>query len=177
MGNGTVKGLSVNAKTLIIILLFANVGFASKMLSKYYKMKAAGYYREKTFSEQLEKRVMKAFGSVEDLNKIVNDITRQKENAEKVAASFKEQGEQLKSVNKKLEEEKAKVEEEKGRLLKEIWALEDSLAQAKSTLGNKDMTIKELMKNLEAAEKETMTLKKQIEDYSKTPGAWSLPKQ
>ena len=40
MGNGTVKGLSVNAKTLILVLLFVNVGFASKMINKYYAMKA-----------------------------------------------------------------------------------------------------------------------------------------
>lgn len=54
MGNEAGKGLSVNAKTLILILLFVNVGFASKMINKYYAMKEAGYIREKTFHEQLE---------------------------------------------------------------------------------------------------------------------------
>ena len=88
MGNEGVKGLSVNAKTLIMILLFVNVGFAFKMINKYYAMKEAGYIREKTFRDQLEKRVMKAFGSMDELNKMVNDITRQKEDAEKAAASF-----------------------------------------------------------------------------------------
>lgn len=131
MGNETAKGLSVNAKTLIIILLFVNVGFASKMLNKYYKMKEAGYIREKTFQEQVEHRVMKAFGSMDELNKMVSDITRQKEDAEKMAASFKEQGEQLKVVNKKIEDEKAKVEAEKARLQNEIWKLEDALSQEK----------------------------------------------
>ncbi len=91
MGNQAAKGVSVNTKTLIVILIFVNVGFAAKMLNKYYKMKEAGYVREKTFQEQLEQRVMKAFGSMEELNKMVNDITRQKEEAEKIAASFKEQ--------------------------------------------------------------------------------------
>jgi len=131
MGNDTVKGLSVNAKTLIAILLFVNVGFATKMISKYYRMKEAGYIREKTFKEQFEKRVMKSFGSMEELNKMVGDITRQKEDAEKVAASVKEQDEQLKLVNKKLEDAKAKVEEEKARLQKQIWELEDTLSHAK----------------------------------------------
>ena len=131
MGNETAKGLSVNAKTLIIILLFVNVGFASKMLNKYYKMKEAGYIREKTFQEQVEHRVMKAFGSMDELNKMVSDITRQKEDAEKMANSFKEQGEQLKAVNKKIEAERAKVDAEKARLQKEIWELEDALSKEK----------------------------------------------
>jgi len=83
MVDQTTKGLSVNAKTLIVILLFVNVGFATKMLNKYYRMKEAGYVREKTFHQQLENRVMKAFGSMEELNKMISDITRQKEEAEK----------------------------------------------------------------------------------------------
>ena len=100
MGNGTVKGLSVNAKTLILVLLFVNVGFASKMINKYYAMKESGYVREKTFKEELQQRVMKSFGSMEELKKMVADITRQKEEAEKTSDSVKEQDEQLKFVNK-----------------------------------------------------------------------------
>ena len=175
MGNETVKGLSINAKTLIVILLFVNVGFASKMINKYYKMKEAGYIREKTFREQVEQRVMKAFGSMEELNKMVNDITRQKEDAEKIAASSKDQQEQLKLVNKKLEDAKTKLEEEKARLQKEIWELEDSLSLARKTLSTKDSSIQELMKDLGTLEKENAALKKQLEEQSKTPGAWSLP--
>lgn len=177
MGNEVVRGLSVNAKTLIMILLFVNVGFAFKMINKYYAMKEAGYIREKTFHGQLEKRVMKAFGSMEELNKMVNDITRQKEDAEKVADSFKIQDEQMKIANKRLEDAKVKLEEEKARLQKEIWGLEDSLSLAKKTLSNKDLTIQELMNNFEIIEKERDTLKKQLEEHSKLPGAWSLPKQ
>ena len=177
MGNETAKGLSVNAKALIMILLFVNVGFAFKMINKYYALKEAGYIREKTFRDQLETRVMKAFGSMEELNKMVNDITRQKEDAEKIASSFKAQGEQLTVANKNLEDAKAKLEEEKARLQKEIWELEDSLSLAKKTLSNKDLTIRELMGNLERVENENVTLKKQLEEHSKTPGAWSLPKQ
>mgnify|MGYP003433921290 CR=1 FL=1 len=177
MGNEAVKGLSVNAKTLIMILLFVNVGFAFKMINKYYAMKEAGYIREKTFRDQLEKRVMKAFGSMDELNKMVNDITRQKEDAEKAAASFQLHDEQLKFANKKLEEAKVNLEEEKARLQKEIWELEDSLSLAKKTLSNKDLTIQELMNNLDILGKEKSALKKELEEHSKTPGAWSLPKQ
>jgi chromosome segregation ATPase len=103
---------------------------------------------------------MKAFGSMEELNKMVNDITRQKEEAEKTADSFKTQDEQLKFANKKLEDAKVKLEEEKARLQKVIWELEDSLSLAKKTLSNKDLTIQELMNNLEIIEKERQTLKK-----------------
>jgi chromosome segregation ATPase len=177
MGNESVKGLSVNAKTLILILLFVNVGFASKMISKYYAMKESGYIREKTFHEQLQQRVMKSFGSMEEMNKMIADITRQKEEAEKVAGSVREQDEQLKLVNKNLGDAKAKLEEEKARLQKEIWELEDSLSKAKKVISDKDYTIKELMNNLETAEKERDALKKQLEEHSKTPGEWSLPHQ
>jgi len=111
------------------------------------------------------------------MNKMISDITRQKEDAEKVASSVREQGEQLKFVNKKLEDAKAKLEEEKARLQKEIWEQEDSLSKAKKVMGDKDYTIKELMNSLETAEKETAALKKQLEEHSKTPGAWSLPQQ
>ena len=161
MGNGTVKGLSVNAKTLILVLLFVNVGFASKMINKYYAMKESGYVREKTFKEELQQRVMKSFGSMEELKKMVADITRQKEEAEKTADSVKEQDEQLKFVNKKLEDTKVKLEEEKARLQKEIWEVEDSLTTAKKTLVTKDAEILELTKKLE--------------EHSKAPGAWNLP--
>ncbi|OHB41841.1 MAG: hypothetical protein A3K25_01370 [Planctomycetes bacterium RIFOXYB12_FULL_42_10] len=177
MGNQVAKGISVNAKTLIVILIFVNVGFAVKMLNKYYKMKEAGYVREKTFHEQLEQRVMKAFGSMEELNKMINDITLQKEEAEKIAVSLKGQDEQLRLVNKKLEEAKAKLEEEKARLQKEIWETEDSLSLAKKTLSTKDAIIQEVTGKLETVEKENATLKKQIEEQLKTPGAWSLPHQ
>ncbi|HHT9107371.1 MAG TPA: hypothetical protein ACFYEF_03400 [Candidatus Wunengus sp. YC63] len=177
MGNESVKGLSVNAKTLILILLFVNVGFATKMINKYYAMKESGYIREKTFHEQLQQRVMKSFGSMEEMNKMIADITRQKEEAEKVAGSVREQDEQLKLVNKKLEDAKARLEEEKARLQKEIWEIEDSLSQAKKVMSDKDYTIKELMNSLETAEKEKDTLKKQLEEQAKTPGAWSLPHQ
>ncbi|MCF6159270.1 MAG: hypothetical protein E3K32_12055 [wastewater metagenome] len=177
MANDTIKGLSVNAKTLILILLFVNVGFASKMLSQYYKMKEAGYVREKTFQEQLEQRVMKAFGSMEELNKMVADITHQREEAEKLAESFKSQGEQLKFTNKRLEDAKTKLEEEKARLQKEIWEREDALSEAKKMISNKDTTIQELGNRLETVEKENELLKKQLEEQAKIPGEWSIPPQ
>ena len=157
MGNETSKGLSVNVKTFILVLVFVNVGFASKMIHKYYAMKEAGYIREQTFQEQLEQRVMKSFGSMEDLNKMVSDITRQKEEAEKLADSFKEQGEQLRFTNVKIEDSKSKLEEEKARLQKQIWELEDSLSQ-----GKKETLIQELTSKIEVLEKENAELKERL---------------
>lgn len=177
MVNQAAKGISVNAKTLIVILIFVNVGFAAKMLNTYYTMKEAGYVREKTFQEQLEQRVMKAFGSMEELNKMVNDMTRQKEEAERIAASFKEQGEQLQEVNKRLEDTMTKLEAEKARLQREIWGLEDSLSLARKTLSSKDLSIQELMKNLETIKKENVVLQKRLGEQSKTLEGWSIPHQ
>jgi septal ring factor EnvC (AmiA/AmiB activator) len=131
MGNGNAKGLSINAKTLILILLFVNIGFAVKMIHKYYVMKDAGYIREKTFQEQVKQKVLKSFGSVAEMNKVVTDIMRQKDEAEKTAASIKEQETHLKLVNAQLEQTKAQLEEEKAKLQKEIWSLEDELGRKK----------------------------------------------
>jgi len=157
MGNETSKGLSVNVKTFILVLVFVNVGFASKMIHKYYAMKEAGYIREQTFQEQLEQRVMKSFGSMEEMNQMVADITRQKEEAEKLADSFKEQGEQLRFTNVKIEDSKSKLEEEKARLQKQIWELEDALSQ-----GKKETLIQELTSKIEVLEKENAELKERL---------------
>lgn len=157
MGNETSKGLSVNVKTFILVLVFVNVGFASKMIHKYYAMKDAGYIREQTFQEQLEQRVMKSFGSMEEMNQMVADITRQKAEAEKLADSFKEQGEQLRFTNVKIEDSKSKLEEEKARLQKQIWELEDALSQ-----GKKETLMQELTSKIEVLEKENAELKERL---------------
>jgi len=116
MGNGNSKGLSVNAKTIILILLFLNVGLTIKMIKKYQTTKDAGYVREQTFKEQMEKRVQKAFGSAEEFYKIIEDATRQKVEAEKIAGSFKEQDTKIKRINKELERAKSLLEYEKIQL-------------------------------------------------------------
>jgi PAS domain S-box-containing protein len=118
MGNGDSKGLSVNAKTIILILLFLNVGLTIKMVKKYQTTKDAGYVREQTFKDQMEKRVQRAFGSAEELNRIVEDATRQKEEAEKIAEVLKEQDAKTKQLNKELEHAKKQLEVEKAQLQK-----------------------------------------------------------
>jgi len=109
MGNGNSKGLSVNAKTIILLILFLDVGFTVKMIHKYNDMKDAGFVREKTFAENMEKRVMKAFGSPEEALKLVEDASRQKNDAEKISAALRAENANLKSKNRQLAEENEKL--------------------------------------------------------------------
>lgn len=118
MGNGKWAGLSVNATTIVLILLFLNVGYTIKMIKKYNTMKDAGYVREKTFEEFMEKRIMKAFGSAEEMKRIVEDTTRQKEEAEEIAASLRKQDMEIRRINKALEHAKTQLEVEKSQLQK-----------------------------------------------------------
>ncbi len=116
MGNGSSKGLSVNAKTIILLLLFLNVGLTIKMVKKYQTTKDAGYVREQTFKQQMEKRVQKAFGSAEEMYKIVEDTARQKAEVEEFAASVRTQDKEIRRINKELERAKSLLEHEKLQL-------------------------------------------------------------
>ena len=111
MGNGNSKGLSVNAKTIILLILFLDVGFTFKMIHKYNDMKDAGFVREKTFAENMEKRVMKAFGSAEEAKKLVEDAVSQKREAENIAATLRTENAGLKSKNRQLEESIVKLKQ------------------------------------------------------------------
>ncbi len=131
MGSGNSKGLSVNAKTIILILLFLNVGLTIKMVKKYQTTKDAGYVREQTFKDQMEKRVQKAFGSADEFYKIIEDATRQKEDAEKIAEVLKEQDEKTKYLNRKLAEARVKLLSEREQLQEEVQKLKLENAKLK----------------------------------------------
>ncbi|GAX61323.1 hypothetical protein SCALIN_C22_0032 [Candidatus Scalindua japonica] len=118
MGNGNSKGLSVNAKTIILLILFLDVGFTVKMIHKYNDMKDAGFVREKTFAENMEKRIMKAFGSPEEGFKLVEEAVGQKLEAEKVADSLRGQDIKIRHINQELERAKEQLEMEKVQLQK-----------------------------------------------------------
>ena len=109
MGNGNSKGLSVNAKTIILLILFLDVGFTVKMIKQYNEMKDAGFVREKTFAENMEKRLMRAFGSAEEAKTLVEDAVRQKQEAENVAASLRAEEAGFKSTNRQLTEANVKL--------------------------------------------------------------------
>ncbi|MDR4504799.1 MAG: hypothetical protein MRK01_08445 [Candidatus Scalindua sp.] len=129
MGNGKSTGLSVNAKTVVMILLFLNVGFTVKMINKYNEMKDAGYVREKTFEEQMQKRVMRAFGSIEEMNKIVEDASKQREEAENIVKSMKEHAAENKRINNELASAKTELLAERSRLQTTIKELKEKLKE------------------------------------------------
>ncbi len=118
MGNGNSKGLSVNAKTIILLILFLDVGFTVKMIHKYNEMKDAGFVREKTFAENMEKRIMKAFGSPEEGFKLIEEAERQKEKAEEIANTLRGQDSKMRYINKELERTTKQLEMEKVQLQK-----------------------------------------------------------
>ncbi len=118
MGNGNSKGLSVNAKTIILLILFLDVGFTIKMINQYNEMKDAGFVREKTFAENMEKRIMRAFGSPEEGYKLVEEAVGQKQEAEKVANSLRGQDIKMRHINQALEHAKEQLEMEKVQLQK-----------------------------------------------------------
>lgn len=175
MGDESRKGLSVNAKTLIIILLFVDIGFALKLFDKYYKTKESGYIGEISLREQLKQRVMRSFGNQEELNRLIDEFIQYKEAVENITTSFKRQDEQLKLMSKMYEDSKAKLEEEKARLQMEAWALEDSLSQIKNMLRDRNLEILELTGRLRIVEE--ALLQKKLDDRSNVPGSWDMPVQ
>ena len=123
MGNGNSKGLSVNAKTIILLILFLDVGFTVKMIHKYNEMKDAGFVREKTFAENMEKRIMKAFGSPEEGLKLVEEAVGEKEEVEKLAATLRTEHASMKSRNSRLTEANKQLLSEVSQLQAKIKEL------------------------------------------------------
>lgn len=120
MGNGNSKGLSVNAKTIILLILFLDVGFTVKMIHKYNEMKDAGFVREKTFAENMEKRIMKAFGSPEEALQLVEEAVSEKVEVEKLAATLRTEHASMKSKNRQLTEANSQLITEVSRLQEKI---------------------------------------------------------
>jgi hypothetical protein len=123
MGNGNSKGLSVNAKTIILLILFLDVGFTVKMIHKYNEMKDAGFVREKTFAENMEKRIMKAFGSPEEALQLGEEAVSEKVEVEKLAATLRTEHASMKSKNRQLTEANSRLITEVSRLQEKIKSL------------------------------------------------------
>ncbi|MCF6148633.1 MAG: hypothetical protein E3K37_08235 [Candidatus Kuenenia sp.] len=156
--------LSVNTKTIILILLFFNICYGYKKISEYYRIKEAGYLRERTFQEQIQQRMMKSFGSVEEMERLVTEITTQKKEAEKTAATLRIRDKQMTDAYKKLEDAKSILEEEKALLQKKIWEMEDVLSKRKRQY---EQTIKanaELMDAKTKLEEEQAQLQTKIKE-------------
>ncbi|KHE91747.1 MAG: hypothetical protein K8F52_19245 [Candidatus Scalindua rubra] len=123
--------LSINAKTIILMLLLLNVGYAYKKIKQYDNIKEAGYVRERTVQDEIRKRIMKSFGSVDEVDRLVADFAKQSEDAEEFALIIKEQDKQLSKAYMDLESAKSKFETEKTRLEKKISNLEELLSECK----------------------------------------------
>lgn len=156
--------LSINAKTIILILLLLNVGYAYKKINQYSHIKEAGYIRERTVQEQIRKRVMKSFGSVEEMDRLVADFVKQKEVAEELASTIREQDKQISRMKKKLEDVNSKIKGERAYLHKKIRGMADGFSKRKDQYGQMSK-IKETLKEAKSKyEKENVRLQKKIHD-------------
>ncbi len=156
--------LSVNAKAIILILLLLNVGYAYKKIKQYYHMKEVGFIREKTVQEQFRKRIMKSFGSMEEVDSLVADFTKQKEDAEMLALTIREQDKQISRTKKQLEDARSKIKGERAYLHKKIRGMADGFSKRKDQYGQVSK-IKETLRDAKSRyEKENVRLQKKIHD-------------
>ncbi len=163
MGNNEFR-LSINAKTIIFILLLLNVGYAYKKIKQYNSIKEVGYIRERSVQEQIRKRIMKSFGSVEELDRLVADFAKQKEDAEKFASVIREQDKQLSKAHKSLEIARSINKDEKDYLHKKIRGMADGFSKRKDQYGQMSK-LKEVMKDAKSKfEMEKARLEKKIRD-------------
>ena len=156
--------LSINAKTIIIILLLLNVGYAYKKVKQYHHIKETGYIRERTVQEQIRKRVMKSFGSVEEMDRLVDDFAEQKEGTEKLATTIREQDKQLSRVYRELKNTKSKNEKEKAYLHNKIRNFADGFSKRKDQHTQTSKANVELKDAKLKFEKEKFHLQKKIQD-------------
>ncbi|MBT3880530.1 MAG: hypothetical protein HON76_01490 [Candidatus Scalindua sp.] len=154
--------LSINAKTIIIILLLLNVGYAYKKIKQYHHIKETGYIRERTVQEQIRNRVMKSFGSVEEMDRLVDDFARQKEDAEKLATTIREQEKKISKVYKELKNTNSKHEKEKTYLHNKIRSFADGFSKRKDQHTQTSKANVELKDAKSKFEKETSRLQKKI---------------
>jgi aldehyde:ferredoxin oxidoreductase len=156
--------LSINAKTIILILLLLNVGYAYKKIKQYNHIKETGYIRERTVQEEIRKRIMKSFGSVEEMDLLVDDFAKQKEDAEKLASTIREQDKQLSKAYKDLKVATSKNRDEKDYLHKKIRGMADGFSKRKDQYGQMSK-LKEVMKDAKSKfETEKARLEKKIRD-------------
>ncbi|MCP4253128.1 MAG: hypothetical protein GY775_06920 [Candidatus Scalindua sp.] len=156
--------LSVNAKIIILILLFLNVGYAYKKIKQYNHIKESGYSRERTVQEQFRRRIMKSFGSVEEVDRLVDDMANQKEYIGKLKTALKVQEKQLSKVYKELENANTIIKEERDYLHNKIRGMADGFSKRKDQYGQMSK-IKEVLKDAKSKyESENARLQKKIYD-------------
>ncbi len=163
MGNNEFR-LSINAKTIILILLLLNVGYAYKKIKQYHHIKEVGYIRERTVQEQVRKRIMKSFGSVEEMNLLIDDFAKQKEDAEKLASTIREQDKQISKAYRELKNTKLINEKEKAYLHKKIRGMADGFSKRKDQYGQMSKLNAELNDAKSKYKTEEARLRRKIRD-------------
>ena len=159
--------LSINTKTIILILLLLNVGYAYKKINQYIQIKEAGYIREIPFQEQIRKRMMTSFGSVEEMERLIAEITKQKDDADKLVKTLKAQDKQINKAYKDQEDIKTKHEEEKSYLQKKIRDLANVLSELKvqyEQLGKANAELKDAKSKLELEKTHLQKKLRNLED-------------
>lgn len=156
--------LSINVKTIIIILLLLNVGYAYKKVRQYHHIKETGYIRERTVQEEIRKRIMKSFGSVEEIDRLVADFAKQKEDAEKLAKTIREQDKQIIKARKRLRDITSRHEKERAYLHNKIRNFAEGFSKRKDQHGQMSKANEELKKAKTQIEKENARLQKKIRD-------------
>ncbi len=156
--------LSINMKAVILILLLLNVGYAYKKIKQYSHINEVGYVREKTVQGQVRKRIMRSFGSVEEMDRLVDDFAKQKEDTEKLSSTIRKQEKQLSKAYKDLKNAKSKNRDEKDYLHKKIRGMADGFSRRKDQYGQMSK-IKEVLKDAKSKyETENARLQKKIRD-------------
>ncbi len=163
MGNNEFR-LSINAKTIILILLLLNVGYAYKKIKQYHHIKEVGYIRERTVQEQVRKRIMKSFGSVEEMNLLIDDFAKQKEDAEKLASTIREQDKQISKAYRELKNTKLINEKEKAYLHNKIRGMADGFSKRKDQYGQMSKLNAELNDAKSKYKTEEARLRRKIRD-------------
>ena len=156
--------LSINAKTIILILLLLNVGYAYKKIKQYNIIKEVGYIRERTVEEQIRKRMMRSFGSVEEMELLIADFAKQKEYSEKLATTIREQDKQISRAYKELKDAKSKNKEEKSYLHNKIRGMADGFSKRKDQYGQMSKLNAELNDAKSKYKTEEARLQKKIRD-------------
>ena len=156
--------LSINAKNIIFILLLLNVGYTYKKIKQYDGIKETGYIRERTVQDKIRKRIMKSFGSVEEIDRLVVDLAKQKEDAKIFSATIRDQDEQLSKAYRDLEIARSKNRDQKDYLHKKIRGMADGFSRRKDQYGKMGQ-LKEVMKDAQSKfETEKARLEKKIND-------------
>jgi hypothetical protein len=154
--------LSINAKTIILILLLLNVGYAYKKIKQYNHIKEVDYIRDRTVQEQIRKRMMKSFGSVDEMDRLIADFAKQKEDAEKLETIIREQDNQISRAYKELEDTKLKNETEKSYLHNKIRGMAAGFSKRKEKHDQTSKTNVELQDSKSKHETENIRLQKKL---------------